>query len=166
MACLGVHFALSHDDVAALVAASTDEDRLDLLHEMEEQYFEDRATHVAESDKAWDGMHRTLADGLLSYDGGQYPLNHAVLGGTVLYYEDDYIMSLKSPQQVKDVAAAIAAMTEEDFKHRYLAIDAHQYDGELNDEDFAYTWDWFQHVRNLFQLAAAEGLHVLFTADQ
>jgi hypothetical protein len=39
-------------------------------------------------------------------------------------------------------------------------------DGEMGNEDFAYTWDWFQGVRDLYLLAAAEGLFVLFTADQ
>jgi hypothetical protein len=36
----------------------------------------------------------------------------------------------------------------------------------VGDEDFAYTWEWFQDVRRLYQRAAAEGRHVLFTADQ
>jgi hypothetical protein len=166
MPCLGVHFALSDGDVAAVLAASSDEERLNIVQEIEERYFQEPATHIAQSDKSWDAMHRTCSDGLLTYDGGAYPLNHVVLGGTVLYGEDDYIMSLKLPQQVKDVAAAIAPMTEDQFKQRYLAINAKNYDGEIGDEDFEYTWQWFQGVRALFQRAAAENLHVLFTADQ
>jgi len=36
---------------------------------------------MPESDKAREAMHRALADGQLSWDGGTYPLNHVVLGG-------------------------------------------------------------------------------------
>jgi hypothetical protein len=52
-------------------------------------------------------MHRTLADGELAWEGGDYPLNHTVLAGRLLYTGDDYIMSLKTPAQMKDVAAAL-----------------------------------------------------------
>jgi hypothetical protein len=36
----------------------------------------------------------------------------------------------------------------------------------LSDEDFQYTWDYFQEVRNLYTRASQEGRFVLFTADQ
>lgn len=40
--------------------------RLDLLREeIEEQYLSDDKKYAAESDKAWDAMHRTLTDGRL-----------------------------------------------------------------------------------------------------
>lgn len=45
-------------------------------------------------------MHRTLAAGPLRYEGGDYPLGLAVIGGEPLYDEDDYIMSLATPAQV------------------------------------------------------------------
>lgn len=167
MACLGVHFALSNDDVAALLSMPGDEERLALVQEdFEERYFQEPCTYVAESDKAWDAMHRALSDGLLSYDGGQYPLNHVVLGGQPLYDDDDYILSLKTPDQVRDVAAAIADITEEQFRERYNAMDPEAYGFDLTDEDFRYTWEWFQDVRALYRIAATEGRHVLFTADQ
>lgn len=167
MACLGVHFALSADDAASLLSKPTDEERLTLIQEdIEERYFEDPRTYIAESDKAWDAMHRALSDGLLTYDGGQYPLNHVVLGGQSLYGQDDYIISLKTPQQVKDVASATASITLERFRELYNAIDADNYGFDLTDEDFQYTWEWFHNVRALYQTAASEGRYVLFTADQ
>lgn len=163
----GVHFALSDKDAARLRAFWTNAARLEFItDDIEERYFDDAKTHVAESDKAWDAMHRALADGELTWDGGAYPLNHAVLGGERLYTGDDYIMILKTPPQVRDVAAALDALTEQDFRRRYDAIDEASYDGEMNDQDFAYTWEWFQNVRTLYRKAAQEGRHVLFTADQ
>ncbi len=167
MACLGVHFALTPQDVQQLRSISDEAERLDHLQSViEDTYFSDHPELVAESDKAWDAMHRTLADGQLTWDGGAYPLNHVVLAGELLYTEADYIMSLKTPQQVQDIAAALPAMTREEFRRRYDAIDAEAYGFPLTDEDFDYTWDWFQGVRDLYTRAASEGRFVLFTADQ
>jgi hypothetical protein len=55
-------------------------------------------------------------------------------------------MSLKMPAQVKDVAAALAGLDEAEFRRRYKRIDIACYDGQVGDEDFAYSWDWFQDV--------------------
>jgi hypothetical protein len=167
MSCLGVHFALSEDEVAALRAIEDEEDRLAHLQEViEEEYFADHADLVAESDKAWDALHRVLADGELTWDGGEYPLNHAVLAGELLYTESDYIISLKTPQQVQDIAAALLAVTEAVFRERYYTIDPESYGMDLSDEDLEYTWESFQSVRDLYQRAAAAERYVLFTADQ
>lgn len=167
MSCLGVHFALTAEDAAALQAFEDEQERLSFLQEaLEERYFSEPKTYAAESDKSWDAMHRALSDGKLSWDGGSFPLNHTVLGGKLLYSDDDYIMSLKTPEQVKAIAAALERLTEAEFRQRYDHLDSKSYDGEIGDEDFGYTWEWFQGVRELYVRAAAEGRFVLFTADQ
>jgi len=167
MGCLGVHFALTEKEVAHLRSFDDEQARLEhFQEEIAEMYFGEHDDLIAESDKAWDAMHRALADGQLSWDGGQYPLNHTVLAGELLYTDSDYIMSLKTPQQVRDIAAALPTITEEDFRRRYFAIDAANYGFPLSDEDFGYTWHWFQRVRELYIRAAQEGRFVLFTADQ
>jgi hypothetical protein len=167
MSCLGVHFALSADDVAALRAFKDEQERLSYLQEeLEERYMAQPNTYCAESDKSWDAMHRALSDGKLSWNGGAFPLNHAVLGGELLYSRDDYIMSLKTPEQVQAVASALKDLTKAEFRARYDRIDQKSYDGELGDEDFEYTWEWLQGVRELFLRASAEKRYVLFTADQ
>ena len=167
MSCLGVHFALKADEVAQLQSLTDEQARVEHLQEViEEQYLGDEKQFAAESDKAWDAMHRVLADGQLTWDGGVYPLNHTVLAGELLYTDSDYIMSLKSLQQVRDIAAALPAITEAEFRRRYFAIDAKSYGFPLTDEDFRYTWDCFQGVRDFYTRAAKEGRFVLFTADQ
>ncbi len=166
MGCLGVHFSLSEDEVHDLQRVPECE-RPDYVHEeIEEEYFANHPERMAESDKAWDAMHRALADGLLSWDGGEYPLNHVILGGELLYTDPDFIMVLKSPEQVRDVAAALPAITEAEFRRRYFAIDAESYGCPLAEDDFGYTWEWFNTVRTFWLRAAEEGRHVLFTADQ
>jgi hypothetical protein len=165
--CRGVHFALSEAEVAHLRSLPSERGRLDyLLEDIEESYFADREEYLAESDKAWDAMHRSLADGELTWDSGDYPLNHVVLAGELLYTKPDYIMSLKLPEQVRDVAAALPEVTESEFRRRYFAIDPDAYGCPVEELDFGYTWEWFQNVRRLYDLAASEGRHVLFTASQ
>jgi len=117
-------------------------------------------------DKTWDAMHRSLSNGTLYYDEGEYPLNATVLGGEHLFDGDEYVVSYVAPDEVKDVAAALAPMTEQEFRKRYDAIDPDDYDGELGDLDFGATWGYLQAVRGLYQKAAAAGRAVVFKVDQ
>jgi hypothetical protein len=167
MSCLGVHFALSGEEVETLRSQPDDSSRLDYLtEEIEENYFGNQPELVVESDKSWDAVHRTLTDGNLAWDNGKYPLNHVILGGELLYRETDYIMSLKTPKQVQDVAAATSSVTEVEFRQRYFAMDQKQYGSPLSEEDFNYTWENFLSVREFFLSAAKQNRYVLFTADQ
>ncbi|MFZ6745415.1 YfbM family protein [Undibacterium sp. JH2W] len=167
MSCRGVHFALTAEEVATLTSIEDEDSRLQYLQEeIETRYFEESKDYLAESDKAWDAMHRTLADGLLSWDGGDYPLNHTVLAGELLYTGDDYIMSLKTPEQVLAISQALAILNVTEFRKKYDQIDASNYGDNLSDADFEYTWEWFQNVRKLYAHAAVEKRYVLFTVDQ
>jgi len=167
MGCLGVHFSLSEDVVQTIRSIEDEAERAAWVREdLEDEYFDEHRDWLAPSAKAWDAMHRALADGQLAWGGGEYPLNHVVLGGEMMYTPSDYIMMLKTPQQVRDVAAALPAITEDDFRKRYFAIDAASYGCPLTDDDFGYTWDAFQRVRDFWLRAATEGRYVLFTADQ
>ena len=167
MSCLGIHFALTEKEFADLSALDGEQARLEHLQGViEEHYTGEEPQYVAESEKAWDAMHRVLSDGEIDWEGGTYPLNHTVLAGESLYADDDYIMSLKSPQQVRDIAAALPAITDAEFRRRYFAIDPDSYGVELSEGDFDYTWEWFQEIRNFYARAAEAGRFVLFTADQ
>jgi Domain of unknown function (DUF1877) len=167
MGCLGVHFALNENEVFALKSQPSDAARLDYLQEeIEETYFGAHRDWLAESDKAWDAIHRTLTDGKIAWDNGEFPLSHVILGGDVIYELDDYIMSLKTPWEVKVIADALREVTEEAFRQQYYAIDQKDYGVAVREEDYEYTWLWFQRVRDLYYRAADAGRHVLFTASQ
>ncbi len=167
MACLGVHFALTAEEAKTLKSFKNDSERLEhLQEEIEETYINGRPGLFAETDKAWDAMHRLLSDGELSYYDGPEPLRFAVIGGDPIYAERDYIMSLKTPEQVKAVAAALPTITKAGFREKYNLMDEAKYGCPKSDEDFEYTWDWFTGVVTLYQKAAEEGRFVLFTADQ
>ena len=160
---LGVHFALTDEEGRRLLAAEADDQVLAIVGELEEKWDE---AWLAPSDKAWDAMHRCLSNGTLYYDEGEYPLNRTVLGGRHLYDGDDYVVSYVAPNEVKDVAAALAPIGMAEFRTRYDLIDPDDYDGAPGDEDFSSTWESFQAVRDLYRKAAAEGRAVVFTVDQ
>src|SRR5689334_9658536 len=104
MAARGVHFSLSPDEVRKLESLKSDKDRLEYVQEeIEEEFFDSREDDLVETDKAWDAIHRCLTDGTLSVVAGR-PLDLVVLGGRALYAGDDYIMTLKTPAEVKAAA--------------------------------------------------------------
>ena len=57
MGCRGVHFAISTDVANQLLAAQDDEAIMSIVEEVEEAWDK---PNVAECDKAWDAIHRTL----------------------------------------------------------------------------------------------------------
>jgi len=167
MACLGVFFAVTQAEAKEMRSLPDDESCLEYLQEViEERYFSEHPEFLAETGKAWDALHRALADGELTWTGGAFPLNHAVLAGESLYTQQDYILTLKTPQQVQDIAAALTTVSEDEFRKRYFAIDPVSYELPLTEDDFAYTWYALETVRDFYDRAASAGRYVLFTVDQ
>ena len=164
MAGRGVHFALSPEQEARLLAAVGDDEVKEVLHAIEE----DLDTLCADTDKSWDGLHRCLSnDGILDPDSGEYPLSHAVLGGRRLLGDDAYYWACYvTASQVKDVAKALKKVQESRLRKRFHQLDPEDYDGSWDDDDFAYTWSGLLSVRELFAVAAGAGHAVVFTADQ
>jgi hypothetical protein len=104
MACRGVHFAITVEQADALLAAEGDDALMKLVEAIEQAWDKD---NLAESDKAWDAMHRCLADGQLDHGNGTYPLNHCVLGPRQLHEGDDYTCS--NFEDVKELFRKAAA---------------------------------------------------------
>ena len=167
MSCLGVLFALTNADVKRLLsarqAANRDEEVMAVIEEIEERW-DERWTF--EFDKGWDAIHRLLTDGQLEFENGVYPLNHCILGGTQLHDEDGYVISLKSPEQVVDVAKALEELNEARLRVLYFNIDAETYDGEVGEEDCGYTWSCFEGLPEFYAKAAKAKRHIIFTVDQ
>lgn len=165
MACRGVLFAIDSETADALRAIDSDDSRVEYIQEViEEDFFTNHREWLAETDKAWDCMHRALTDGNLGWGNGAYPLNHVILGGESLHEGTEYIITLKNPQQVSDVAAALRYVTAESFATGFRQIDETELNGGF-DEDFGYTWDYFNEVRDFWLRAAELGRHVIFTVD-
>ena len=163
MAARGVHFGLTADQAADLLAATDDEALMEVIEEIESAWDKD---WLAESDKAWDAIHRCLTDGSLAGGAGQPPLNLVIRGGRQLHEDEDYTVAYVTPEQVRDVAAALEPVDEAWLNARYFSLlKPDTYDGDIGEEDFGYTWSWFQGVAALFRKAAADGRAVIFTVD-
>jgi hypothetical protein len=81
MARRGVHFALTEEQLSRLLGVASDEELISFVEDVEEIWDKES---LAESDKAWDAIHRCLTDGSLLYESGEYPLNHVICGGRQL----------------------------------------------------------------------------------
>ena len=174
MACRGVLFAVTDEQTTRLLAASTDEEVLEIVEDIEEGWDED---FLVQTDKAWDAIHRCLSDGTLKFSGGTYPLNRCILGGKQLYQGDDYIISFVPANEVKDVAAALAELCKDpDQFHawvtvRLTALKQTDFPQEyLDDESFKmmheYVSDYLDGILWLYQQATEANRAVIFTVDQ
>jgi hypothetical protein len=167
MACRGVLVALEKADIDTLRDFESDDERIDhVIDEIEERELGGEAGWAAETDKAWDAIHRCFNNGTLKRGSGDYPFNHIILEGEYLVDNDEYIISLKTPEQVSDIAARIGEITEDELKRRYRMIDPEQYGMPLSDDDEGYTWDWFCGIVDFYRRAAEAGRWVIFTVDQ
>ncbi len=164
MGCRGVHFAITEQQAQSLIDAPDDATVMEIIDSIEENEWE-TGLH-AETDKAWDAIHRAMTDGSMTWDGGEEPLKWVILGGRRVYQGDDYIATLLTPAQVKAVAEAIAPMDEKALRKRYDELVPEDFCLGKGDEDFEYTWHWFNELKQFFQKAADAQRHVIFTADQ
>jgi hypothetical protein len=161
---LGVHFALSPEDIEQVLAIDDPDELAEFLtEEIEERYLTEREWAYS-SDKAWDAIHRCLADGQLLYESGPIPLRYAVLGGEALDAGDDYTACIVTPEQVRETSLALAEITRDWMAARYATLTQTDY-ASSSPEDFEYTWQWFEGLPGFFAKAAQAGRAVLFTTD-
>ena len=163
MACRGVYYAIDPETLSRVLAAKTDSAAVDAVMDVS-QTLEPQWRHA--TDKSWDALHRCLGDGTLAIPKTFAPLPAAVLGGEQLHSGDAWIISLVRPERVRAVADALAKITQEWLRERYDALNPRDYDGDMGDDDFEYTWDWFQGLPDLFERAAHSGRAVVFAVDQ
>ena len=162
MACRGVYFALSQDDAGRVTRAAGDDDALiEILQEEIEERWD--VNWLCETDKAWDAIHRCLSGGSLASDGST--LSKCVLGGRQLHAGEGYIVSFLEPHEARAVARDISRIDEPWMRRQYERLADHGY-GPAGEDDFLYTWEYFQGVREFFTKAAAANRAVVFTVDQ
>src|SRR5262249_17447310 len=165
MACRGMFFALTDEQEAALIATPADAEVRAFVAEVEMGDWDGEALDC-ETDKAWDAIHRCLSDGTLGCGRRLSPLDMAVLGGGHHHEGDDYVVAHLRADEVAQVAAALQVVDDNWMRQRYHRIDPTDYQGVLSDDDFSYTWYWFEQVRDFYRKAAAANRAVIFTVDQ
>jgi hypothetical protein len=161
MGCLGVHFSFPPDRGAELYDG--DEAARAFVAELEDEWDE---YYLQQTDKAWDAIHRCLSDGTLAWAGGEWPLNGAVLGGEPAYLGTDYIIMFLDHEDVTEIAAALDKVSQPWLRQRFFRIPAHGYWRAVDEDDFDYTWHWFERMRAFFRKTADEGRDMVFTANQ
>lgn len=164
MACRGVHFALTEKQYKKIQKCDSDDDLIEFIQEDIEEDWDEG--WLIETDKAWDAIHRCLTDGKLDWNNGSFPLNAVILGGKQLHKGDDYIVSLVTPNQVSEIAKALKSIDKGTLKLGYKQIDPDDYDADIGEEDFQYTWSWFKGLIPLYEKAGSDGRAVIFTVDQ
>jgi hypothetical protein len=160
------HFAITPQEARRFLRAAEQGDGP--VHDLIEQLMEEQRNqplHV-EMDKAWEPIHRCLTDdtdgGDLDFEASPYPLALCILGDQQLLKEGHRTAALLTPEQVADVAAALAKITEHWLRARFFALPDNQFH-EIDEDNFGWTWAYFQDLPPLFVRALALGRAVLCT---
>lgn len=181
MVARGVHFALTEEERATLMSCDGDEARIYFVREVIEESWNEE--FAQETDKAWDAIHRCLGDFppetpwfyavapergayALPEDHGSPPLKLCVLGGArLLQDETHYFIRLIEPHELPDIVAALRPIDKTWLRDKYF----HHCRGawpEYGEEDFEYTWEYFDGLRDFFGRMEGNGRAIIFTADQ
>ena len=88
------------------------------------------------------------------------------MAGESLYGKSDFIMILKTPDQVRDIVNSIDLITEREFRKGYFQIDPDECGWEIGEDGLAYSWDYFLEIRKFYRRAADLSRCVIFKATQ
>jgi hypothetical protein len=107
-------------------------------------------------DKAWQIIHQCFCDER-TQGGGRYPLTEAILGEEPIAETEaaDYVY-LKRPQEVLDIANALALLSEAKLREEWAALVKHK-------DDLGYALAYFEDMKDFYLRAAAGGWAVVFT---
>lgn len=140
-----------------------------VTEEIEERWDE---AWLQEMDKSWDAIHRCLGDGSLR-NAQPALMAKAVLGGRQLSSRSDWVISYLDAAEVKQVAAALPAIDQAEFRRRYFGLkkkflwfDLTEFDGPIDEQDFEYSWSYFEDMRRFFEKAAVSNRATVFAVDQ
>jgi hypothetical protein len=112
----------------------------------------------------WEPLHRCLTDGELDPAGGDFPLNHAVLGGKQLLKGTDYTAVLIRPDMTRFIADALVELTEDDLRKRFFGLAGGSYKEPIDEKHFMQLWLKLQDLKVFFEAAAENMEAVVFTA--
>jgi hypothetical protein len=114
--------------------------------------------------KAWDGVHFLLTGDVSA---GATPLANAVLGGQEIGPDLGYGPArFLTPEQVREVAAALASITPQEFEKRFNWTAMEK--GEIyavHEDGAEWLRDAFERMQEYYQAAAAQGNAMLLFLD-
>ena len=172
MSRLGLFMALTDAEREKLLAAGSDDERLDIVQGIEEEWDESR---ILETDKAWYPIHLALSGRRPvddpDHDPATYPLDHVIMGGRSLHGKgdpdtDEWIIRLNEPRIVADIVRAFDTMTVAQMRALYDKAAAIEPDVQCGDEDFEYAMAHLDEVKKFFAREAQTGRWIVFMADR
>ena len=162
MGARGAHFALTADQEAQFLALPpADADAMLALAVAIENNWDEE--WLAQTDKAWEAIHRCLTDG--RFEWGPTMAHQVILGSKNIYPADGFFMNFVGSADVKAVAALLENIDRNGLRSAYDRIDPAEY-VDKSETDFEYTWMWFEVLKAFIRKAADAGRTVLFSVDQ
>jgi hypothetical protein len=139
----------------------------DAVNELLEPLLGSNGASELDLDKLWEPIHRCLTGDYapaheLNFAAGEPPLNLAVLGGEQLLEDGYRSLSLISAEEVPQVAAALASVSKDSFRSRFMALPHNQYH-EVTDEMCEWVWEHVEKLAKFYASAARRGCAVLCT---
>jgi hypothetical protein len=160
----GYHIALGREHAKELFAIKNDEALRKFLDDLRGRADMKKSGRVLETGTTWDAIHRCFTEGELDPAGGEFPLNHAILGGKQLYKGTDSTGVLIRPDMTRFIADALSELDQDSLRPKFFALAGATYDQPVDEKHFMQVWRMVQDLQVFFD-AAAENLEaVVFTA--
>ena len=160
----GYHIALSREDAKTIFGLKDDDNLRRFLEDLRTRPDVKKSGRLLESGTKWDPIHRCLSDGSLDPAAGDFPLNHAVLGGKQLHRGPDYTAVLVRPDMTQFIADALAGLDEDAIRKNFFALKPDAYAGPVDKKQFIELWLMLRNLGVFFEAAAANHEAVVFTA--
>jgi hypothetical protein len=160
----GYHIALGRDLAKRLFGLREDAAILKFLEELKAAPDMKKSGRLLDTGTAWDPIHRCLTEGELDPNAGDFPLNHAVLGGKQLHQGTDYAAVLIRPDMTRFIADALAEVDEDDLRKKFFALKRDAQQPAPSEKEFTAVWLALQNLKVFFEAATENMEAVVFTA--
>jgi hypothetical protein len=160
----GYHIALAREHAKTLFGIKDDAALRKFLEDLKDRPDMKRSGRVLESGILWDPIHRCLTEGELDPAGGDFPLNHAVLGAKQLHQAADYTAVLIRPDMTRFIADSLVEVEEDDMRKKFFALRKDSYKQPIDEKHFMEMWLMLQDLKVFFEAAAENMEAVVFTA--
>jgi len=160
----GFHIALGREHAKTLFGIKDDAALLKFLDELKTRPDMKKNGRVLETERLWDPIHRCLTEGELDPAGGEFPLNHAVIGGKQLHKGADCVAVLVRPDMVRFVSDALSELTEEAMRPKFFGLPKAACATPQDEKNFMALWLALKDLQVFFEAAADNLEAVVFTA--
>jgi hypothetical protein len=160
----GYHIALDREHAKRLFSLKEDQAILQFLEELKDSPEMKKSGRLLDTGTTWDPIHRCLTEGELDPAGGDFPLNHAILGGKPLHRGPEHVAVLIRPDMTRFIADALAEVEEDDFRQKFMALNPASYQRPINEKEFMEVWLKMQDLKVFFEVSAENLEAIVFTA--